>query len=103
MHELFLGALHDKQLLRVRFFSREDGGELVRICAPMDFGPSRRAHDKTPRYHFWDYDSDQGSHTLSLLPRNVRELEPTGDLFDPAEFVTWQTNWIIPRNWGPFS
>jgi hypothetical protein len=84
-------------------YSKEDGGILQRICAPMDCGPSRRAKRKNDRFHLWDYDSDTQMHTLSLNPKQVLEIEILPNKFDPAEFVTWVTDWIVPRNWGVFS
>lgn len=70
----------------------------------MDFGPGRKFKDPTPRYWFWDFDSPDGSHTLGLLPNQIASIDPTTDLFDPAEFVTWSpTSWIVPRDWAEYS
>ncbi|KJL44933.1 hypothetical protein RS81_00401 [Microbacterium terrae] len=68
----------------------------------MDFAPSTRAHDKTPRYHFWDFESDGPySHTLSLLAGQIIEVEVLETTFDPETFVTWKTSWTISRSsWG---
>jgi hypothetical protein len=70
----------------------------------MDYGPSRRTHSKEDRYHFWDFESDTGKHTLSLLPEQILEIRATVQPFDPADFVTWSTQdspWFYPRQWGP--
>jgi len=69
----------------------------------MDYGPSRRAKDGADRYHLWDYESDKGAHTLSLLPSVVRSIAAGNQPFDPAEFVTWQTKWFVSRDWDKFS
>lgn len=103
MHETFINAIHSKNKLLVHFFSKEDRGTLVRTCAPMDYGPSRRARVKNNRYHFWDYDSDTRSHTLSLNPEQIQSIEVLEDKFDPAEFVTWATSWFVQRDWGKYS
>lgn len=58
---------------------------------------------KNDRFHLWDYKSDTGQHTLSLNPGQIRSIEVLPDTFDPAEFVTWKTNWIVPRDWGIYS
>lgn len=105
-HQTFVQAIHSKRKLTLTFFSKEDGRHLVRMCAPMDFGPSRRARDRTDRYHFWDYESDTKNHTLSLLPRQISQIELTRDYFDPVEFITWdiiKSRWFLPRDWGSFS
>ncbi|GGY93474.1 hypothetical protein [Shewanella fodinae] len=101
--QLFIQAIHDKTKIRLTFASKEDGHNLTRICAPMDFGPSRRAHNQDNRYHLWDYDSDKSNHTLSLLPDQIVEMEFLEELFDPADFVTWTPNWIVERDWGRYS
>lgn len=103
MQDTFIAAIHSKNKVRLKFFSKEDQAILVRTCAPMDFGASRRAADKSDRFHFWDYDSDKEKHTLSLLPNQVKSIETLEETFNPAEFVTWQPNWIVARDWGAFS
>lgn len=103
MKDSFIGAIHSKSKVRLTFHSKEDGNALIRTCAPMDYGPSTRAHNKSDRFHFWDYDSDTERHTLSLLPEQVISIEVLPDTFDPAEFVTWAPNWIIKRDWGAYS
>jgi hypothetical protein len=102
-HNVFVDGIHKKLKVKLTFFSKEDGQQLVRICAPMDFGPSSRAKVKVDRYHLWDYESDTGPHTLSLLPNQIKSIETTVEDFDPGEFVTWIPNWIIERDWGQFS
>ncbi len=103
-HEAFIAAIDEREILILTFASKEDGGaELIRSCAPMDFGPSTRTHDKSDRYHFHDYDSGDGPHTLSLPPEQVVSIEPTGQTFDPGEFITWDTDWHHARDWGSYS
>lgn len=105
-HQTFVQAIHAKKKLKLTFFSKEDRTYLARICAPMDFGQSRRAKDKSERYHFWDYESDTRNHTLSLLPEQVSKIEHTEDHFEPIEFITWDVNksrWFLQRDWGIFS
>jgi len=102
-HDEIIQAINDLHEVRVEFRSKEDGGAILsRICAPMDYGPGRRAIDQTPRYHFWDLESDSGvSHTLSLLASQITSVEVLNSSFDPASFVTWPANWFIDRTtWG---
>lgn len=104
--EVFTQAIRDKRKVRLTFFSKEDGHALVRTCAPLDFGPSRRAHDKSDRFHLWDYDSDTRRHTLSLLPNQVISIEILSETFDPEELITWDvatSPWFFPRDWGEYS
>lgn len=106
MIEEFIQAIRDRRKVRLFFYSKEDGGNLIRVCAPMDYGPSRRARVKNDRYHLWDYDSDAQRHSLSLNPEQVLSIEVLEDTFDPSEFVTWNTKsspWFISRDWGQYS
>lgn len=103
MHDVFIAAIHGRRMLRVTFTASADGAMRTRRCAPMDFGPSRRSKDQRDRYHFWDYDSPEGGHTLSLFPEQLTEVEVLPEEFDPAGFVTWAPNWFTPRDWGNYS
>ncbi len=105
-HDAFMDALHRRKKLLVAFDSSEDGGTVVRTCAPMDYGPSRRAKDGADRYHLWDYDSDKRPHPIQLLPERIVRLDVLDDEFDPGEFVTWdlaKSPWWVVRNWGRLS
>jgi hypothetical protein len=102
-HPSFVTALEAKKKVMLTFFSKEDGTNLRRTCAPLDFGPSPRAKDPSDRYHFWDYDSDEKEHALSLLPDQVVRIEPLEESFDPGTFLTWDTSWSLPRDWGEYS
>lgn len=104
MKAKFVDAIHFKSKVRLTFFSKENKSMLVRICAPMDYGPSRRAvANKSDRFHFWDYESDAKNHTLSLLPSQIESIEVLGENFDPTDFVTWSPNWFVARDWGAYS
>ena len=46
MKDLFIQAIQNFSKVRISFYSLEDRKILVRICAPLDFGPSRRAKEK---------------------------------------------------------
>jgi hypothetical protein len=100
----FIQAIHDKRMIELSFRSKEDGGRiLVRKCAPMDFGPSRRAREKNDRFHVWDYESDTANHVLSLSPEQVTSITVLNETFEPADFVMWKPDWLIRRNWGMYS
>lgn len=51
----------------------------------------------------WDYESDIEQHTLSLNPEQISGIEMLEETFEPSEFITWPTNWIVPRDWGQYS
>lgn len=102
----FISAIRNKQIVVLRFYSKEDVTIIQRTCAPMDFGPSRRAKIKNDRFHLWDYDSDTRSHILSLSPEQVVEIIVLDEHFNPEDIVTWDTqksSWFVERNWGDVS
>jgi len=106
MKDEFIAAIWAKQTVRLHFYSKEDGGVLARKCAPMDYGPSRRATEKNNRYHLWDYESDTRVHTLSLNPDQIQSIEVLNEEFDPSSFVTWdlvKSPWFVSRDWGNYS
>lgn len=103
--ELFLEGIHQKILVRVTFLSKEKG-VITRICVPFDCGPSRKYKSKNYRYHFYDLDSPDGKHNLSILPSQIIELELMEEHFEPGDYVHWDTKespWFIPRDWGMYS
>ena len=102
MDEVFLEAINKKLILEVTFDSYEKG-KITRTCIPFDFGPSRRYKDGQDRYHFYDLDSPEGSHNLSILPNQVVNLTLTDQGFDPGDYVTWTPNWFLDRDWGRYS
>jgi hypothetical protein len=106
LNDKFIQAIRDKRKVRVTFYSKEDGGLLTRKCAPMDYGPSRHAKQQNDRFHLWDYESDTERHSLQLNPEQISKLEVLDEIFDPSEFITWDTTenpWFIPRDWGQYS
>lgn len=102
IYDDFIKALNDKKIVNVKVNTYEKG-IVDRLCVPFDFGPGKKFKDGRARYHFLDLDSPDGPHNLSVLPEQVIVLEITGREFDPAQYVKWTPNWIIPRNWGQYS
>ena len=101
-YDLFINAIKQKKIVNLKFNSYEKG-VLSRECVPFDYGPSNIYHDGQDRYHFSDLDSPSGSHNLSILPSQVLSIQDTNQSFDPADYVTWDPNWFISRDWGKYS
>ncbi len=99
--ETFLEAIHKKNIVKVEINSKEKGF-ITRKCVPFDFGPSRKFKDGLDRFHFYDLDSPDGSHTLSITPNQLISIEITPENFEPSTYVTWSApyNWFIKRDWG---
>jgi len=105
-HDDVIAAIRERCEVRVTWPSQDDGGQMqTRRCAPMDYGPGKIARNRQPRYHFWDLESDSGkNHTLSLRADQISEVMILDTTFDPANFVSWKTDWVLPRDtWGGFN
>ena len=103
MLTVFLEGIHQKKYLSVDFVAKEDGLLRNRKCVPFDYGKSKKYKDNHDRFHFLDLDSPQGSHTLSILPEQVKRIELVHETFEPSEYVTWSPNWVVSRDWGIYS
>ena len=102
--ERFIAAIEQRRYLEIGYVPTS-GDARHAIVIPLDFGPSRKAADKSDRYHMWDV---RRNHVLSILPSQLRfmeepETEPEHATFDPETVVTWCTKkspWFIAREWG---
>ncbi len=99
-HKQFIEAITEKKKVCLRFYSRADTGVIDLVCAPMDYAPGPNACDNVNRYWFWDYTSNTGSPTLSLLPEQVLDLRILGQVFDPADFNAPPKNVVRFPNLG---
>ena len=105
-HQAFLDAIAARRCMSVQFLSRKEGRELVRTCAPLDFGPLRGALDPADHYQLWDLEGKRKPLNLALLAADIVKMTPLEETFDPAAIITWQFKpgaWRIPRDWADFS
>lgn len=78
-------------------------GVIERKAIPYDYGPSRKYRDGADRYHFYNLNSPDGAHNLSILPEQLLKIGLTGEEFEPGDYITWKPNWIVKRDWGKYS
>lgn len=103
MKSTFLQAIQEKKQIEITFNSKSKG-VITRICIPFDYGPSRRNLKVNPdRYHAYDLNSPDGRHTISLLPEQIIRITLLEDSFEPADYITWNPNWFVERDWGKYS
>ena len=108
-HQIFLDALAAKRRLSVRFVAKtgpKAGREMVRICAPLDFGPLRGSTDTEPRYQFWDLEGKKKPLNIPLREGEILGMTLLDETFEPAEIITWAFKpgaWLVPRDWAEFS
>jgi hypothetical protein len=105
-HQTFLDAIAAKRRLSVRFFHRKEKRELVRVCAPLDYGPLRGAIDRSDVYQLWDLEAKRKPHNLALAEADIVAMTPLEETFEPAEIITWAFKpnaWSVPRDWAEHS
>jgi hypothetical protein len=102
----FINAIHSMNKLEITFFSKEDKGNLIRLCAPLDIGPMRRnnqiINNGIEMFHVWDYSSDKKPHPLALHSIKIKSYRVLKDKFDPGDFdfSVFKYSFFIPRDWG---
>jgi hypothetical protein len=105
-HQVFLDAIADKRRLSVTFKSRKDGREVVRVCAPLDYGPLRGGLDANPRYQLWDLEGRRKPLNIVLAADEIISITRLDETFDPAAIVTWAFKpgaWHVARDWAELS
>ena len=101
-YQKFIDAIRNKNLVKVSI-NTDEKGLINRTCVPFDFAVSKKYKDGLERFHFYDVDSPDGSHNLSVLPEKLYSLDVLNQEFDPGDYVTWTPNWTISRDWGIYS
>lgn len=101
-NDVMVNAINKKSMVKLTFNSIEKG-RIVRTCIPFDIGPGRRIKDGIERFHFYNLDSPEGSHTLSILPEQILNLEIMNAVFEPGDYVKWEPKWFLQRDWGKYS
>jgi hypothetical protein len=100
--EIFLQAINEKKKVKIKA-NTDERGLIERICIPFDFGPGRIDNFKTNRYHFYDLNSPDGSHILSILPEKLVDIYMLDEEFEPGDYVKWTPKWFVKRDWGNYS
>lgn len=99
-------AIEHKNLIVVHFKRKGTESIVVRKCAPLDYGLSKRTKCKCFKFHFWDFGKNGFPHPLSLESEQIFNIEISEETFKPEEFITWnvkQNPWMILRDWGEYS
>lgn len=107
-HALFLEALATRHRLSVRFFETTGKArrEVVRVCAPLDFGPLRGAVSRADVYQLWDLEAKRKPFNVVLAEADILSMTPLDETFEPSTIITWAFKphaWHVPRDWAEFS
>lgn len=103
MENILLEGINQKKIVEITLNSKEKG-TITRLCIPFDIGPSMRYRDGRVRYHFYDLNSPDGAHNLSIFPEQLINIRLTDKNFNPGDYVTWNNiSWFVKRDWGPYS
>jgi hypothetical protein len=99
-HALFIGAIRDKNLVRIVFYSHLDAGKVDHECAPLDYGPALKEKDTLDRYWVWDNDNTAGANPLGLFPDQIVSVQVTGRNFAPEHLALGPRVWSVIRDWA---
>jgi hypothetical protein len=111
-HPVFLEALATRHRLSVRFreTTKATKGtaprEIVRVCAPLDFGPLRGAVSKADVYQLWDLEAKRKPFNVVLAEADIVSMTALDETFEPSAIITWAFKphaWHVPRDWAEFS
>lgn len=105
-HQLFLDALLAKRCITVSYYSRKEGKNVVRKCAPLDYGPLRGAIEPEAHYQLWNLEGKKKPLNVALRASEIFTMTATDERFDPATIITWNFKpnaWSIERDWEEFS
>lgn len=96
--EIFIQAINDKKIINLTFNANVKW-IITRKCIPFDFWPWKRKLSVNPdRFHFYDLNSPEGKHNLSILPEEVIRMEILNENFNPWNYVNWKPSWFIERD-----
>jgi len=87
-HDVFAQGLARKKKLKLTFFSRKRGQDVLTVCAPLHYSEGRTQGDGLDSYYFWDYGAGRaGSNLLTLSPAEILGMELAKEPFDIEEFT----------------
>jgi hypothetical protein len=103
--ENMLNAIYAKKIVELNFIPRETWVITTRKCIPFDIWPRRRKWKSnwSERFHFYDLNSPDWKHTLSILPEQVISIKILNESFNPWDYITWETEWFVRRDWWIYS
>jgi hypothetical protein len=108
-HPVFLEAIATRRRLSVRYLHAGEGKEqreLVRECAPLDYGPLRGAVQRGDVYQLWDLEAKRKPFNLVLAEADIVSMTLLDGTFEPSAIITWAFKpkaWHVARDWGEFS
>jgi hypothetical protein len=85
-HDIFVQGIDQRRRLKLTFFSRGHGGNLVTPCAPLYYSKGRDEADDLDCYYLWDFEAKRGSNFLALPPSQIVGMELTDHAFSLEEF-----------------
>ena len=92
-HDVFIHSLEQDTKLKLTFFSRKLGREVVSLCAPLHYIKSpintvKESEYEQDCYYFWDFGAEKGDNFLVLSSSQVVSMELTDDVFHVQEFYS---------------
>ncbi|WP_321779324.1 hypothetical protein [Sulfurimonas sp.] len=103
MLNIFIEAIKEKKLIEVTFIAKKDNVNRTRKCVPFDYACGKRDKNQIQKYQLYDLDSPNGRHNLALEENQIINLVKLDEIFNPADYISWETNWEIARDWDEYS
>jgi len=86
-HNIFVRAIEHQTRVKLTFYSRKQGRNIVSSCAPLHYSEAVGTGQDKDCYYFWDFQAEKGSNFLALSPSRIVSIEPTQDAFRVQELV----------------
>jgi len=103
MLNIFIEAIREKKIVEVTFFAKKDNLNRIRNCVPFDYAYGKRDKNPIKKYQLYDLDSPNGRHNLALEESQIINLVKLDRNFNPEDYISWEPNWEIDREWGVYS
>lgn len=91
-HNIFIRAIHQCKIVTLIFTDKTTSENKTRNCIPFDYGNSTKETNPKPKYHFYDLNSPEGSHNLSISEKQIINIEILDKDFEQKEYITWKPN-----------
>jgi len=84
-HEVFQRGVLLSRKVKLTFFSKELGRELVRWCGPLCHSRGRDDAEQSECYYLWDFEAREGYNFTALSPSEIVGMELTEEVFNFGE------------------
>jgi len=88
-HNIFIQAVKNSKKILLTYYNDELNLHLTRICVPVDQSKSDLTGN-SDYYYFWIEYAPIGERMLGLHPSQIKYMELSDEVFNPADYITPQ-------------